>query len=46
MAKLKKSLTSLDNRKEKVVQVYSEMENNLFLLGVTAIEDKLQVSEL
>ncbi len=34
--------TSLDSREEKVDAVYEEIEQNLKLLGATAIEDKLQ----
>lgn len=33
---------SMDNREEKLDQVYNEIEKNLELLGATAIEDKLQ----
>lgn len=33
---------SLDNRDEKLDAVYEEIEQNLHLLGATAIEDKLQ----
>lgn len=33
---------SLENREEKVDAVYEEIEKNLFLIGATAIEDKLQ----
>ncbi|KAK6460432.1 membrane-spanning Ca-ATPase [Scheffersomyces coipomensis] len=34
--------TSLDNRGDKLDEVAEMIENNLFLLGATAIEDKLQ----
>ena len=34
--------TSMENREEKVKEVYEEMEQGLKLLGATAIEDKLQ----
>jgi phospholipid-transporting ATPase len=34
--------TSLENREEKLDEVYEEIEKNLVLLGCTAIEDKLQ----
>ncbi|XP_053556992.1 phospholipid-transporting ATPase ID [Bombina bombina] len=34
--------TSLDDREEKLVQLYQEIEKDLKLLGATAIEDKLQ----
>ena len=36
------AVTSLENREEKVSAVYEEIEANLFLVGTTAIEDKLQ----
>jgi phospholipid-translocating ATPase len=36
------AVTSLDNREEKVSAVYEEIEQNLLLVGTTAIEDKLQ----
>ena len=46
----KKSLdeanSSLTNRDEKVADVYENIENDLILIGATAIEDKLQVYEL
>lgn len=34
--------TSLDNRQDKMDDVAEEIEHDLFLLGATAIEDKLQ----
>ena len=34
---------SLTNRDEKVADVYENIENDLILIGATAIEDKLQV---
>ena len=34
--------TSMENREEKVDAVYEEIEQNLKLIGATAIEDKLQ----
>ncbi|KAL9879573.1 ATPase phospholipid transporting 8B isoform 10-T11 [Glossina fuscipes fuscipes] len=34
--------TSLDNREEKLNALYEEVESELALIGVTAIEDKLQ----
>ncbi len=34
--------TSLDNRAEKVSQLYEQIETDLHLVGSTAIEDKLQ----
>ena len=33
---------SMENREEKLDKIYEEMEQNLTLLGATAIEDKLQ----
>ncbi|CAF1398670.1 unnamed protein product [Adineta steineri] len=39
---LDKANTSMENRDEKVSEVYEEIEKNLKLLGATAIEDKLQ----
>lgn len=33
---------SLDNREDKLGAVYEEVESDLLLVGVTAIEDKLQ----
>lgn len=32
----------IENRNEKIAQVYDEIESNLILVGATAIEDKLQ----
>jgi len=32
----------LDNRDDKLDEVYEEIEQNLILIGATAIEDKLQ----
>lgn len=32
----------MDDREEKVNAVYEDIEQNLMLLGATAIEDKLQ----
>ena len=34
--------TSLVDREEKVSEIYEEIEQNLILVGATAIEDKLQ----
>ena len=34
--------TSLENREEKVSEVYEEIEQDLDLVGASAIEDKLQ----
>lgn len=39
---LHEASTSLENREEKVDACYEEIEQNLQLLGATAIEDKLQ----
>lgn len=39
---LHEASTSLDNREEKVDACYEEIEQNLILIGATAIEDKLQ----
>lgn len=36
------AVTSLENREDKVSAVYEEIEQNLQLVGTTAIEDKLQ----
>lgn len=33
---------SMENRDEKLDAIYEEIEKNMTLLGVTAIEDKLQ----
>jgi len=33
---------SLQNRDDKLSEVYEEIEKNMLLVGVTAIEDKLQ----
>lgn len=41
-AKYQKAKTTLNDRREKVDQIGEEIENGLNLLGVTAIEDKLQ----
>ena len=37
-----KASTSLENRAEKVSEVYESIEKNLKFIGSTAIEDKLQ----
>lgn len=34
--------TSMENREDKLNAVYEEIESGLSLVGVTAIEDKLQ----
>uniref|UniRef100_A0A8C4S2X9 Phospholipid-transporting ATPase n=1 Tax=Erpetoichthys calabaricus TaxID=27687 RepID=A0A8C4S2X9_ERPCA len=36
------AITSLENREEKLDELYEEIETNMKLLGATAIEDKLQ----
>ena len=33
---------SLQNREDKLSEVYEEIERNMLLVGITAIEDKLQ----
>lgn len=40
--RLHEAATSLENREEKVDAMYEEIEQNLKLIGATAIEDKLQ----
>ncbi|KAJ6220049.1 hypothetical protein RDWZM_005861 [Blomia tropicalis] len=40
--RLHEANTSLDNREEKVDACYEEIEQNMILVGATAIEDKLQ----
>ncbi|XP_071160148.1 phospholipid-transporting ATPase IF-like isoform X4 [Mytilus edulis] len=40
--KLQEARTSLQNREEKLAEVFDFMENELHVLGATAIEDKLQ----
>ena len=39
---LKEAQMSLQNKDEKVAEVYEAIEKNLFLLGCTIVEDKLQ----
>ena len=39
---LKEAQMSLENKDEKVAEVYSSIEQNLILLGATIVEDKLQ----
>ena len=34
--------TSMENRDDKLSEVYEEIEQNMTLIGATAIEDKLQ----
>lgn len=41
-ARLHEASTSLENREDKVDACYEEIEQNLILIGATAIEDKLQ----
>jgi len=40
--KYREAELSLENRDEKIEEVVDEIENNLVLLGATAVEDKLQ----
>jgi magnesium-transporting ATPase (P-type) len=40
--KLKQATTSMHNREEQIDRLYEEIEKNLKLIGMTAIEDKLQ----
>ncbi|XP_062858425.1 probable phospholipid-transporting ATPase IM [Trichomycterus rosablanca] len=42
MKKLLFASTTLDNREERLEALYEEIEQDLMLLGATAIEDKLQ----
>lgn len=39
---LKEAKSSMDNREERLSEAYSKIEDNLALLGATAVEDKLQ----
>ena len=39
---LKEAQMSLENKDEKVAEVYNSIEKNLILLGATIVEDKLQ----
>ena len=39
---LKEAQMSLENKEQKVKEVYDTIENNLILLGATIVEDKLQ----
>ena len=39
---LKEAQMSLENKDEKVAEVYNNIEKNLILLGATIVEDKLQ----
>ncbi|KAM8860791.1 phospholipid-transporting ATPase ID [Synchiropus picturatus] len=43
MEKFQTAKTEIENREEKLSILYEEVEQNLKLLGATAIEDKLQV---
>ncbi|XP_053742778.1 phospholipid-transporting ATPase ID [Synchiropus splendidus] len=43
MEKFQTAKTEIENREEKLALLYEEVEQNLKLLGATAIEDKLQV---
>jgi phospholipid-translocating ATPase len=40
--KLKQATTSMENREEQIDNLYEEIEKNMLLIGMTAIEDKLQ----
>ena len=40
--KLKQASTSMHNRDEQIDRLYEDIETNLKLIGMTAIEDKLQ----
>lgn len=42
LARYREASVTLDNRDEKLDAVYEEIEQNLQLIGATAIEDKLQ----
>ena len=39
---VKKASTSLENKEELLSQAYEKVENNLFIIGATIVEDKLQ----
>ena len=39
---LNEALVSLENKDQKVNEVYDKIENNLYLIGTTIVEDKLQ----
>ena len=41
-SELKEAQMSIENKDEKVAEVYNSIENNLILLGATIVEDKLQ----
>lgn len=40
--RLKQAQTSMNNRDEQIDRLYEEIETDLKLIGMTAIEDKLQ----
>jgi phospholipid-translocating ATPase len=40
--KVKQAASSMENREEQVDNLYEEIEKNMLLIGMTAIEDKLQ----
>lgn len=40
--KYKEAAVAIENRQKKLDAVYEEIEQNMILLGATAIEDKLQ----
>ena len=39
---VREASTSLDNKDELLAQAYEKVENNLFIIGATIVEDKLQ----
>jgi phospholipid-transporting ATPase len=39
---VKQASTSLDNKDELLAQAYEKVENNLYIIGATIVEDKLQ----
>ena len=39
---MKQATTSMNNRDEQIDRLYEEIETNMRLIGMTAIEDKLQ----
>lgn len=41
-SRLQEAATSLENREDKINNLYEEIEQDLILVGATAIEDKLQ----
>jgi len=42
-AKMREAETAMDNREDKVQEVTDRIEQNLLILGATAVEDKLQI---